>query len=180
MGTGGLLVGERVDETQHDPLIRGGTGSRSGHEAQPDYLPDMCESGTPNVVGLAGLEVGVRWVLEHGVGAIRGHEVALTRTLIDGLHSIPGVTVYGTLDPELQTAMVSFNIGGMAPSEAGLRLDDEHGILCRVGLHCAPSAHKTLGTFPTGTVRIRLSAFTTAAEVQTATVAVHRLAEGTP
>jgi selenocysteine lyase/cysteine desulfurase len=65
----------------------------------------------------------------------------------------------------------------MAPSEAGLRLDDEYGILCRVGLHCAPTAHKTLGTFPTGTVRFGLSAFNTAEEVQAAIVAVHRLAE---
>ena len=178
MGTGGLIVGERVDETELNPLIRGGTGSRSEHELQPDFLPDMCESGTPNVVGLAGLEAGVRWVLERGVGAIRAHEVALTRTLIDGLHAIPGVSVYGTLDPELQTATVSFNIDGMAPSEAGLRLDDEYGILCRVGLHCAPAAHKTLGTFPTGTVRFGLSAFNTAAEVQAAIAAVRRLAEG--
>jgi hypothetical protein len=156
MGTGGLIVGERVDEKQLDPLIRGGTGSRSEHEVQPDFLPDMCESGTPNVVGLAGLEAGVRWVLERGVEAIRAHEVALTRKLIDGLRAIPGVTVYGTRDAELQTATVSFNINGMAPSEAGLRLDDEYRILCRVGLHCAPTAHKTLGTFPTGTVRFGL------------------------
>jgi len=177
MGTGGLIVGERVDETQMDPLIRGGTGSRSEHEVQPDFLPDMCESGTPNVVGLAGLEAGVRWVLDRGVAAIRAHEVALTRVLIEGLRSIPGVTVYGTLDPELQTATVSFNIDGMAPSEAGLRLDDEYGILCRVGLHCAPTAHKTVGTFPTGTVRFGLSAFNTAEEVQAAIVAVHRLSE---
>ena len=180
MGTGGLIVGGRVDERQIDPLVRGGTGSRSEHEVQPDFLPDMCESGTPNVVGLAGLEVGVRWVLERGVEAIRAHEVALTQALIDGLHSIPGVTVYGTLDPELQTATVSFNIDGMAPSEAGLRLDDEYGILCRVGLHCAPTAHKTLGTFPTGTVRFGLSAFNTADEVQVAIAAVRQLAKEAP
>jgi selenocysteine lyase/cysteine desulfurase len=178
MGTGGLILGERVDETQVDPLIRGGTGSRSEHEVQPDFLPDMCESGTPNVVGLAGLELGVRWVLDRGVETIRTHEVALTRTLIDGLRSIPGVTVYGTLDPELQTATVSFNIDGMAPSEAGLRLDDEFGILCRVGLHCAPAAHKTIGTFPTGTARFGLSAFNMAQEVQAAIAAVRQLAKG--
>ena len=97
--------------------------------------------------------------------------------MIEGLRSIPGVTVYGALDPELQTATVSFNVDGMAPSEAGLRLDDDYGIHCRVGLHCAPTAHKTLGTFPTGTVRFGLSAFNTAEEVQVALVAVHRLAE---
>jgi selenocysteine lyase/cysteine desulfurase len=126
------------------------------------------------------MEVGVRWVLDRGVEAIRSHEVALTRALIDGLHSIPGVSVYGTLDPELQTATVSFDIHGMAPSEAGLRLDDEYGILCRVGLHCAPAAHKTLGTFPTGTVRIGLSAFNTAEEVHAACTAVRQLARHAP
>jgi selenocysteine lyase/cysteine desulfurase len=180
MGTGGLIVGERVDETQMKPLLRGGTGSRSEHEVQPDFLPDMCESGTPNVVGLAGLEVGVRWVLDRGVETIRTHEVALTQALLEGLRSLSGVTVYGTLDPELQTATVSFNLDGMAPSEAGLRLDDEYGILCRVGLQCAPTAHKTLSTFPTGTVRFGLSAFNTAEEVQAAIAAVRQLAEEAP
>ena len=176
MGTGGLIVGERVDETQIDPLIRGGTGSRSEYEVQPDFLPDMCESGTPNVVGLAGLEAGVRWVLERGVQAIRAHEVTLTQALIEGLRSIPGAIVYGTLDPELQTATVSFNIDGMRPSLVGLRLDDEYGIGCRVGLHCAPTAHRTLGTFPDGTVRFGLSAFNTAEEVEIALGAVRQLA----
>ncbi len=177
MGTGGLIVGRRVDETQLEPLVRGGTGSRSEHEVQPDFLPDMCESGTPNVVGVAGLRAGVRWVLERGVGTIRAHEVALAQALIDGLRAIPGVTVYGTLDAELQTATVSFNIAGMATSEVGLRLDDEYGIMCRVGLHCAPTAHRTIGTFPGGTVRFGLSAFNTMDEVETALAAVETLAQ---
>jgi cysteine desulfurase family protein len=183
MGTGGLIVGQRVDETQFEPLVRGGTGSRSEHEVQPGFLPDMCESGTPNVVGLAGLQVGVRWVLERGMEAIRAHEVALAQALINGLRAIPsagsgrhsGVTVYGTLDAKLQTATVSFNIAGMAPSEVGLRLDDAYGIMCRVGLHCAPTAHKTVGTFPDGTVRFGLSAFNTLDEVETALAAVEVL-----
>jgi cysteine desulfurase/selenocysteine lyase len=177
MGTGGLIVGERVDETQLEPLIRGGTGSRSEHEVQPDFLPDMCESGTPNVVGVAGLGAGVRWVLERGVEAIRAHEVTLTHALVEGLRTIPGVTVYGALDAELQTATVSFNIEKMEPSEAGLRLDDEYDIMCRVGLHCAPAAHRTLGTFPVGTVRFGLGAFSTLDEVDLALQAVHQLAQ---
>ncbi|MFN3763098.1 MAG: aminotransferase class V-fold PLP-dependent enzyme, partial [Anaerolineae bacterium] len=78
-GTGGLIIGERVPLEEFRPLIRGGTGSRSEREEQPDFLPDMCESGTPNAVGLAGLEAGVRWVLEQGVEAIRAHEVALAQ-----------------------------------------------------------------------------------------------------
>jgi cysteine desulfurase/selenocysteine lyase len=176
MGTGGLILGERVDERQMEPLVRGGTGSNSEREVQPDFLPDMFESGTPNAVGLAGLAAGVRWVLARGVDAIRAHEVALTRQLIGGLRAIPGVTVYGTLDAELQTATVSFNVAGMAPSEVGLRLDDEYGILCRVGLHCAPAAHRTLGTFPDGTVRFGLSGFDTSEEVEAALAAVEKLA----
>jgi len=178
MGTGGLIVGERVNEKEIEPLRRGGTGSRSEYEQQPDFLPDLCESGTPNVVGLAGLEAGVRWVLKQGVEAVRAHEVALTQRLIDGLRAIPGLTVYGTLDAERQTATVSFNIAGMEPSEAGLRLDDEYGIMCRVGLHCAPAAHRTIGTFPDGTVRFGLGVFNTMDEVEMALDAVAELAEG--
>jgi len=176
MGTGGLIVGERVDVARLEPLKRGGTGSRSEREEQPDFLPDVYESGTPNVVGLAGLATGTRWVLERGVEAIRAHEVALAQRLIIGLREIPGVIVYGGLDAELQTAAVSFNIAGMEPSEVGLRLDEEYGIMCRVGLHCAPAAHKTLGTFPVGTVRFGLGPFNTAEEVDAAVVAVERLA----
>ena len=177
MGTGGLIVGQRVDVGRLRPLKRGGTGSRSEHEEQPDFLPDKYESGTPNGPGLAGLNAGVRWVLERGVDEIRAHEVALTQQLMSGLRGIPGVTVYGSLDAELQTATVSFNVAGMEPSEVGLRLDEEYGIMCRVGLHCAPAAHKTLGTFPVGAVRFGLGAFNTHAEIDEALSAVKELAQ---
>jgi len=177
MGTGGLIIGERVDLARLEPLKRGGTGSRSELEEQPDFLPDMCESGTPNAVGLAGLAAGVRWVLERGVETIRAHEVALTQRLIDGLREIPGVTVYGGLDATHQTAAVSFNIAGLEPSEVGLRLDEEYGIMCRVGLHCAPAAHRTIGTFPVGTVRFGLGAFSTVEEIDAALEAVRQFAQ---
>jgi selenocysteine lyase/cysteine desulfurase len=181
MGTGGLIFGDRVNETQLEPLVRGGTGSRSEHETQPDFLPDMCESGTPNAVGLAGLLAGVRWMLSQDIDTIRTHEVTLTRRLIAGLRAIPGVRLYGTLDPELQTATVSFNVAGIAASEIGLRLDDEHEIMCRVGLHCAPAAHQTIGTFPGGTVRFGLGSFNTLKEVEVALQAIKALAaEATP
>jgi cysteine desulfurase/selenocysteine lyase len=178
MGTGGLIVGERVDVGRLEPLKRGGTGSRSEREEQPDFLPDMCESGTPNAVGLAGLGAGVRWVLNRGVETIRAHEEAVTQWLIDGLRDIPGATVYGGLDATRQTATVSFNVAGMEPSEVGLRLDEDYGIMCRVGLHCAPAAHKTIGTFPVGTVRFGLGAFNTLEEVDAAVSAVEHLAQG--
>ncbi len=176
MGTGGLIIGERVDVGRLTPLKHGGTGSNSEHEEQPDFLPDKCESGTANAVGLAGLAVGVCFVMETGVEAIRAHEAALTRQLIGGLQNIPGVTVYGGCDAELQTATVSFNVAGQLPSAVGLRLDEEFDVMCRVGLHCAPAAHKTIGTFPTGTVRFGLSYFSTAEEVERAVAAVAAIA----
>ena len=177
MGTGGLLIGDRVDAARMEPLRQGGTGSRSEREEQPDFLPDMCESGTPNAVGLAGLLAGLRWVMARGVPAIRAHEVELTQRLIDGLQRIEGVTVYGPLDAEVQTATVSFRIAGLSVSEVGLRLDEQHAIMCRVGLHCAPAAHRSIGTFPEGTVRFGLGAFNTEQEVDAALAAVSELAE---
>lgn len=179
MGTGGLIVAPEFDAKRITPLKRGGTGSRSDLEEQPDFLPDACESGTLNVPGLAGLRAGVRWVLARGVEEIRRHEVRLAQRLIDGLASISGVTVYGTRDAERQAATVSFNVAGLEPSEVGLRLDDEHGVLCRVGLHCAPAAHRTMGTFPRGTVRFGLGALNTSEEIDAALAAVEALARRT-
>jgi cysteine desulfurase/selenocysteine lyase len=178
MGTGGLIIGERVDLDRLAPLKRGGTGSRSEWEEQPSFLPDMCESGTANAVGLAGLAAGVRWVKQRSVEAIRQYETELTQRLIEGLLGIPGMTVYGSHDATQQTATVSFNIANLEPSEVGLRLGDKYDLMCRVGLHCAPAAHKTLGTFPHGTVRFGLSAFNTREEVDTALHAVREIANG--
>jgi cysteine desulfurase family protein len=179
-GTGGLCIGDRVAIDEIKPIKRGGTGSRSERQEQPEFLPDMCESGTPNTVGLAGLGAGVRYVTREGVERIRAHEVELARRLIAGLLEIPGVTVYGGHDAEKQTATVSFNIEGMAPSEVGLLLDERYGIMSRVGLHCAPAAHRTIGTFPVGTVRFGLSYFNTVGEVEAAVEAVKEIAARKP
>jgi len=176
MGTGGLAISPAFDEGRLQPLVRGGTGSRSEDEEQPEFLPDVYESGTLNVPGLAGLAAGIRWILERGVATIRRDEVRLLGALLAGLRDIRGVTVYGSGDPGRQTATVSFNIDGMEPSEVGLRLDEEHGVLCRVGLHCSPAAHRTIGTFPAGTVRFGLGAMNTGADVEAALTAVRALA----
>jgi cysteine desulfurase family protein len=177
-GTGGLCIGDRLEAEQIEPIKRGGTGSRSEREEQPGFLPDRCESGTPNTVGLAGLRAGVEFVLQQGVDAIRTHEVGLTRRLLAGLTEIDGVTVYGSHDAELQTATVSFNVEGLEPSEVGPKLDEGYGVLSRVGLHCAPAAHRTIGTFPVGTVRFGLSYFNTAKEVDAAVNAVRQISVG--
>jgi len=176
MGTGGLVIGERVDLARFEPLVRGGTGSRSESQAQPDFLPDKFESGTLNVVGLAGLAAGVEWILERGVADLRAREARLTATLLTGLAELPGVRVYGTRDPDRQLSTVSFTIAGTEPGEVGRRLDEEHAIAARVGLHCSPIAHETMGTFPVGTVRFAPGAFTTDDDLARALAAVGALA----
>lgn len=161
-GTGVLCIAEGISL---EPLKHGGTGGYSEMEVQPDVLPERYESGTLNTPGIAGLGAGVRYLLGVGVDRVRGHEQALVGRLLDGLRRIPAVRVYGPHDPERSAGVVSINITGMDPAEVGALLDEEHGILVRTGLHCAPLAHRTIGTFPTGTVRLAPGYFNTAAEV---------------
>ena len=177
-GTGGLVLGDRAPAAEMTPLVRGGTGSRSEHEVQPEDFPDKFESGTLNGPGIAGLGAGIRWVLDRGIDLLRARELELGRALADGIRDIAGTTVYGPENPEDRTAVVSFTAAGLPPSEIGLRLDDEYGILCRVGLHCAPAAHRTIGTFPEGTVRLALGAGSVAAEVEAAITAVRNILRG--
>jgi len=175
-GTGGLVVGERVDIKKLNPLKTGGTGSHSESEEQPDFLPDIYESGTPNTVGLSGLNEGVRFILKEGVDKIHQHELSLSQRLITGLKEIPGVIVYGEDQVKNRVAVISFNIKDQLPSEVGLRLDEEYDIMSRVGLHCSPAAHKTIGTFPIGTIRFSMSWFNTFEEVDQTILAVRNIA----
>ncbi len=174
-GTGGLYIKKGL-ETQIRPLMTGGTGSRSEFEEQPSFLPDKFESGTPNTIGLAGLGAGVSWILARGVAAIRTREELLTARFIGGLQGIPGAALYGPVDPPSRTAVVSFNIAGLLPSEAALELDERFAIMARPGLHCAPAAHRTIGTFPQGTVRFGFGFFNTEAQIDTALEAIRNLA----
>lgn len=177
MGTGGLVVGPRLMTSQLLPMRQGGTGSRSEQEVQPDFFPDRYESGTPNALGLAGLLAALRWLKDEGIEAIREREEALCAELLAALGEIEGVNLYGTRDSNKQTATVAFNIRGMESSTVGLRLDEEFDILCRVGLHCAPSAHRSLGSFPDGSVRFGLGAFNSSEDVRFAVDAVRQLAK---
>lgn len=172
-GTGGLYVREGLDLR---PLTTGGTGSESEHEFQPEFMPDSLESGTLNSVGLAGLAASTDFLLTTGIDKIRSHDRALTARLLTGLASIEQVQVYGPQQADCQASVVSFNVAGKSPSEVGLALDEEFGVMCRVGLHCAPSAHRILDTFPTGTVRFGLSYFNTFAEIDAAVTAVRQIA----
>lgn len=175
-GTGGLAISESFDIDRLPPLIHGGTGSRSEQDVQPDFLPDKYEAGTPNIVGLAGLAASVRYVLARGVDVIRRHEQGLAARLIAELKDIAGVQVYGTGDATRQVAVVSFNIAGRTCAEVASSLEQGFGVLCRPGLHCAPVAHRTLGTLPGGTVRFAPGLFTTSDEIERTVDAVRRVA----
>ncbi|MBU1149986.1 MAG: aminotransferase class V-fold PLP-dependent enzyme [Proteobacteria bacterium] len=174
-GIGGLIIDDNVDISQIEPLICGGTGSRSDSEEQPDDLPDKFESGTANLAGIAGLGAGLKWITDKGVDEIRDHMKKLSQALIDGLSTLPKVRIYGTLDPERSVAIISFTVAGKHVSDIGLRLDEEYGVLSRVGLHCAPAAHKTIGSFPEGTVRLAPGVFTTMSDIQEAIQAISKV-----
>lgn len=175
-GIGGLIIGDRVDIKMFKPLKTGGTGSRSEQENQPDFLPDKYESGTPNTVGAAGLHAGVQFIRKTGVAGIRTHEMNLASILIEGFSRIKGVRVYGPEAMEDRIAIVSINIEGIPPSELSFSLDREFGVLTRPGLHCAPSAHRTIGTFPQGTVRFSPGIFNTERQMEKIVEAVREIA----
>jgi selenocysteine lyase/cysteine desulfurase len=155
-GTGVLLLHPDVGV---EPLVRGGTGSRSEAEEMPEHLPDRLEAGTPNGPGIAGLGAGCRWLAEHGVDTVHRRVDSLRRRLEAGLAELPGTTVVGA-DPAVPRAgIVSFTVNGADPGVVVDRLDRVHGVMLRAGLHCAPAAHRRLGTFPAGTLRAGIGPF---------------------
>jgi cysteine desulfurase family protein len=171
-GTGVLYIGGRVEL---DSLREGGTGSHSEMEEQPLELPDRYESGTVNSVGIAGLGAGLRFVFKEGVEKILAHEQLLAHRLVEGLSHIPGVTLYTAKDSTKQAPIISLNIEGYEPAEGGTILDQAFDIKVRTGLHCAPAAHKTLGTYPLGTVRLSPGYFNTAGEIEVTLQALDRM-----
>jgi cysteine desulfurase family protein len=173
-GTGGFYIRKGL-EKMVSPLEWGGTGSRSEYEEQPDFMPDRFESGTPNTIGIAGLGAGAAYVVAMGIEAVRKKEIDLTGLFLNGIRSIKGVKIYGDTDPARRTALVSFTIDGMSPSDISLNLDERFNIMSRPGLHCAPSAHRTIGTFCDGTVRFSFGIFTTEDEIRTAVKAIETL-----
>ncbi|MHB1334760.1 MAG: aminotransferase class V-fold PLP-dependent enzyme [Candidatus Humimicrobiaceae bacterium] len=161
-GTGGMCIGEDVELM---PIIFGGTGSKSDRDSQPDFLPDYLESGTLNIMGLAGLKAAVSYLLRIGLNNIRNHEKLLLGKFIEGASKIKNIIIYGSKDPETQVGLISFNFKNINPSTAGLILDKKYSIMSRIGLHCNPNAHKVIGTFPEGTVRFSFSYFNSLEEI---------------
>ena len=172
-GTGGLYVREGCDPR---PLSRGGTGSRSELEVQPDFMPDKYEAGTLNVLGLAGLGASVRFLLETGVDRVHEHERGLVDRFMQGAREAMALWLPGPTDSGKRIGVVSFLVKDMTTSKVGLILDQAFGIASRIGLHCAPAAHRTLGTFPDGTVRFGFSYFNTPEQVDYALAALAKIA----
>lgn len=161
-GTGFLYIAEGVELA---PLMFGGTGGYSTGTEQPDAMPERFESGTLNTPGIAGLKAGVEFIRTVGVDTVRRKEAAILAHLMEGLGELPGVTLHGPASNEPRGGLASFTVAGIDPQEIGFRLDREFDISVRVGLHCAPSAHRTIGTFPEGTVRVSPGYFTTERDI---------------
>lgn len=175
-GIGGLLLRENIID-EISPLIVGGTGSLSHTERTPRFLPDKFEAGTLNLPGIAGLQAALTWLKQQGIDKIRTHELTLTQQFLDGLRQLEAqglLRIVGKRNCNDRLGVVSIATEKMDIAELAFILADKYAIATRVGLHCAPHAHKTLGTYPTGTLRFSFGWHNTAAEVNTA---LHALSE---
>jgi cysteine desulfurase family protein len=172
-GVGILYVGERV---ALDTLREGGTGVQAESELQPGIMPNRFEAGTMNSLGIAGLGAGLKFIQDRGLENIILHERQLVARLISGLSEIPEVEFYPSPDKSAQAPVLSFNLKGYDPGEVGAILDQAFDIKVRTGLHCAPAAHRTLGTFPRGTVRLSPGIFNTSVEIDRTVQAIQQIA----
>jgi len=173
-GIGGFIVSDRLAKAM-DPYITGGTGSFSDNEEQPEYLPDKFEAGTPNIPGIFGLNAALKYMDTIGIENIWASEMRLTGTFINEVSNMKDVKLAGIRDIMGRTAVVSLDFQGRDNAEIAYDIDREYGIMTRCGLHCAPSAHKTLRSFPQGTVRFSFSHFNTMEEVRYTVDAINRL-----
>lgn len=171
-GTGFLYVNQGIELA---PLIYGGTGANSHSDLQPQTLPERLESGTFNLPGLAGLSAALQFLLQTGIEKIRARETELIEKTVLGLGKIAGVKIYGCDDVMLRSAAIAFNLAGYDPAEVGFILDQQEQIAVRVGLHCAPDAHRTIGTYPAGTVRVSPGYFTSETEIDYFLQAIQKL-----
>jgi cysteine desulfurase family protein len=164
-GIGGFVISNSlVDEM--DTFIEGGTGSLSDTEVQPDYMPDKFESGTLNIPGIYGLNASLKYLLNEGLSSVREKELKLLDNFIQGIYNIENVEIIGKKNLERRTGILSLDFTNKDNGVISHQLSRDFGIMTRCGMHCAPSAHKTLGTFPRGTVRFGLSHFNTLEEIE--------------
>ncbi|MCX5851085.1 MAG: aminotransferase class V-fold PLP-dependent enzyme [Deltaproteobacteria bacterium] len=179
-GTGGLVIAENFDASRLSPLIFGGTGSFSDKPVQPPFLPDRFESGTLNAAGISGLGAGISYLLDAYPGGLKGVRVHKER-LVNCFHEKAARDLKGYIAcvpaPQVKTGVVSFNLRMRSPSEVARILAGEYGIMSRAGLHCAPLAHRTMSTFPHGTVRFGFGIFNTEEEIGIAVSALKAIEE---
>ena len=154
------------------PLVAGGTGSASDSEELPDWMPDRFESGTPNMPGVYGWEAALGWLENTGIETLENHEKTLSKRFLEGIYGLKNVKLYGATVPKGRTGVFSVGFLNCDNAEAAWRLEREFGILTRCGLHCAPSAHKTLGSFPEGSVRFSTGWANTEADIDAALSAI--------
>lgn len=177
-GIGGIILTKEMAQTLV-PLIAGGTGSFSHLETMPTHMPDAFEAGTLNLPGIIGLNEGLSYIESQGMENIHNHELALTQAFLEGLQSIDVVNIIGKQDIQDRTAVVSITIDSMDPASIAYELESNYHIMTRVGLHCAPRAHQTLGTYPDGTVRFSFGYANTHEDVESALSALHRILKNT-
>ena len=176
-GTGGLVFGKGFDPKRIDPLITGGTGSASEKEEHPEFMPDRFEAGTLNACGLAGLTEGIKRISSPGIDSLLQRKRALVSRLVNGLTRIEGVEIQGDPLNVNSVSVVSMTSKEISCSTLAQGLDERFGIACRAGLHCAPAAHRTLGTFPEGTLRLSPGIFNTPDEMDITVNAIRELIE---
>ena len=177
-GIGGIILTKEMAQTL-TPLIAGGTGSFSHLETMPTHMPDAFESGTLNLPGIIGLNEGLDYIESQGMENIHNHELVLTQSFLEGLQSIDRINIVGKQNIQDRTAVVSITIDGMDPANIAYELESTYHIMTRVGLHCAPRAHQTLGTYPEGTVRFSFGYANTHKDVESALSALHRIVKNT-
>lgn len=179
-GIGGFLLAEGM-EKEMEPLLSGGTGSISHTEEVPDFMPDRFEPGTMNLPGIMGLRSGLLWLKKMGIDQVRAHELELTAQFLDELQPLEKkgqIRIVGKKGIDGRTGVVSVQTLTKELSQAAFELDAEYGIMTRVGLHCAPSAHKTLHTYPVGTIRFSFGWWNTGEEVEKAVQALEVICRG--
>lgn len=177
-GIGGIILTKEMAQTL-TPLIAGGTGSFSHLETMTTHMPDTFEAGTLNLPGIIGLNEGLAYIESQGMENIHNHELVLTQSFLEGLQSIDVVNIVGKQTLQDRTAVVSITIDGMDPASIAYELESTYHIMTRVGLHCAPRAHQTLGTYPEGTVRFSFGYANTHKDVESALSALHRILKNT-
>ncbi len=173
-GTGGFIISDKLAKSM-ETLICGGTGSDSKSEKQPEYMPDKYEPGTMNLPGIFGLNKSLKYIIKTGIKSIRDRELELTGQFLEGVINMKDIRIVGLSGIKERTAVVSLDFTRKDNGEAAYLLDRDYGIMTRCGLHCSPSAHRTLGTFPQGTVRFSFSHFNTFNEVKYALESIHQI-----